>query len=182
MDGEKARVTVRRWIAEACERAVPSPRWPDFTARALDVFGPHPEVHDYVLWRFEPVTTLLRAMREEADPATKLVLIDVKDGWLGGCDRVAAAEALDGLILCAYDMMPLEVADLIRSARASLGPDKILGTGFRVFFPEMKDAADVAARAAAARHAGVDSINFYNYGLIPKARLDWVAEACRGSA
>jgi len=179
VDGEKARVTVRRWIAEACERAVPAPRWPDFPASGLDVFAAHPEVHAYVLWRFEPVTTLLQALREEADPATKLVLIDLKDGWLGGCDRAAAAQALDGLILCAYDMGPDQVADLIRAGRTALGPDKILGTGFRVFYPEMKGAADLAARAAAARRAGVDSINYYNYGLIPKARLDWVREACR---
>ncbi len=182
VDGEKARVTVRRWIAEACERAVPAPRWPDFPESALDVFARHPEVHEYVRWRFEPVTTLLQAMREETDPATKLVLIDLKDGWLGGCDIVAAAKALDGIILCAYDMRPDQVAGLVRSGRAALGPDKILGTAFRVFYPEMTGAADLAARAAAARRAGVDSINFYNYGLIPKARLDWVSEACRGSA
>lgn len=178
VDGEKARASVRRWIADACERAVPAPRWPDFPGSGLDVFAPHPEVHAYVLWRFEPVTTLLQALRDAADPATRLVLIDLKDGWLGGCDIAAAAKALDGVILCAYDMTPDRVADLIRAGRAELGPDKVLGAGFRVFYPEMTGAADLAARTAAARRAGVDGVNFYNYGLIPKARLDWVADAC----
>lgn len=179
VDGERARTTVRGWIAEACERPVPAPRWPDFPAAGLDVFRPHPEVDSYVRWRFEPVTSLLQEMRAAADPASRLVLIDLKDGWLGGCDIVQAAAALDGVILCAYDLEPAAVASLIETGRAATGPAKTIGTGFRVFYPEMTSAADLAARAAAARRAGVDSINFYNYGLIPKARLAWVAQACR---
>lgn len=179
VDGERARTTVRRWIAEACERPVPVPRWPDFPAAGIDVFRPHPEVDAYVRWRFEPVTSLLRELRDAADAASRLVLIDIKDDWLGGCDLVEAANALDGVILCAYDMMPAAVGELMAGGRTAIGPDKTLGTGFRVFYPEMTCAANLAARAAAARRAGVDTINFYNYGLIPKARLDWVLEACR---
>lgn len=181
VDGAAARATVRRWIAEACERPVPEPRWPDFPAAGLDVFRPFPEVEAFVRWRFEPVTSLLAELRDAADPASKLVLIDLKDGWLGGCDVAAAAEALDGVILCGYDMAPDAVFDLLAEGRATVGPDKLLGTGFRVFYPEMRGATDLADRAAAARRAGVESINFYNYGLIPKARLGWVAEACRAA-
>ena len=179
VDGERARETVRGWIAEACERPVPAPRWPDFPVAGLDVFRLYPEVDAYVRWRFEPVTSLLEEMRDTADPASHLVLIDLKDGWLGGCDIVKAAKAIDGVMLCAYDMEPAAVAGLIEGGRAATGSAKTLGTGFRVFYPEMTGAADLAARATAARRAGVDSINFYNYGLIPKARLGWVAEACR---
>ncbi|MCW6510935.1 hypothetical protein [Lichenifustis flavocetrariae] len=179
VDGEKARSTVRRWITDACERPVPAPRWPEFPVNGLDVFRSHPEVEAFVRWRFEPVTTLLRELRDAADPASRLVLIDLKDGWLGGCDIAEAAKALDGVILCAYDMDPATVSRTVSEGRRAVGPDKILGTGFRVFYPEMTSAADLAVRAAAAREAGVDSINFYNYGLIPKRRLEWVSEACR---
>ena len=181
VDGEKARTQVRHWIVETCERPVPAPRWPDFPAAGLDVFRPFPAVDAFVRWRFEPVTSLLAELRDAADPASRLVLIDLKDGWLGGCDVAAAAEALDGVMLCGYDMEPDAVFSLLADGRATVGPDKILGTGFRVFYPEMTGPADLAARAAAARRAGVDSINFYNYGLIPKARLGWVAEACRAA-
>ena len=179
VDGEKARVTVRRWIAESCARPVPDPRWPEFPAAGLAVFLPHPEVYDYVVWRSEPVISLLGILRAEAHPVTKLYLIDLKDGWLGGCDLAAVSAALDGVILCAYDMTPLEVAELIRDGRNAVGRDKFLGAGFRVFYPEMTGAADLISRVDETRQAGADGVNFYNYGLIPQARLDWVRQATR---
>ncbi len=177
VDGERARTTVKRWIAEACERELPAPRWPDFPAAGVDVFRPWPEVFAYAMWRFEPVTSLVAAIRAETDPATQVHLIDLKDGWLGGCDIGAAAAACDGVVLCAYDMSVPEVAGLIRSGREAVGPEKYLGTGFRVMVPEMTGAADLVGRARAAVEAGVDGIYFYNYGLIPRPRLDWIARA-----
>jgi hypothetical protein len=177
VDGEAARATVRGWIVETCERPIPAARWPDFPAAGLDVFRPHPEVHAYLRWRFEPVTSLIAEIRAEADPAVKVVLIDLKDGWLGGCDTVATAAVCDGLILCAYDMQPDQVSELIRYGRQAVGPDKFVGTGLRVFYPEVPGPEALAARTGAAVEAGADGINYYNYGLIPAARLDWVQAA-----
>ncbi len=177
VDGEKARATVKGWIVEACERAVPAARWAEFPQAGLDVFRPHPEVYDYAMWRFEPVTTLIAEIRAEADPATKVYLIDLENGWLGGCDPAAATAECDGLILCAYDKVPAEVSALIAEGRRAIGPDKFLGTGFRVFYPEMSSAEDLCLRSKAATEAGVESINYYNYGLIPAARLDWIGAA-----
>jgi hypothetical protein len=37
--------------------------------------------------------------------------------------------------------------------------------------------SELADRASAAVNAGADGINFYNYGLIPQKRLDWVRQA-----
>ncbi len=180
VDGEAARATVRGWIAAACERAVPRARWPDFPDAGLDVFGPHPEVDAFLRWRFEPVHSLIAEIRAEADPATRVYLIDLKNGWLGGCDAGGASAACDGLILCAYDMAPDRVAALIRAGRQAVGPDRFLGTGFRVFYPEVASPEDLAARSAAAVAAGAEGVNYYNYGLIPAARLDWVGQAVAG--
>jgi hypothetical protein len=134
-------------------------------------------VYEYLMWRFEPVTSLIAEIRARADAATKIVLIDLKDGWLGGCDLAEAVEACDGAILCAYWTPPREVADLIRAARGVVGADKYLGVGLRVFYPEMSNAAELAARATAAAEASADGVNFYNYGLVPEARLGWVRRA-----
>lgn len=177
VDGEKARATVKLWITEACERAIPASRWPEFLSAGLDVFQPHPEVYDFVKWRFEPVTSLIGEIRDHAAPSTKIYLIDLKEGWLGGCDVKAAAAACDGAIICGYDMTPDQVTELIAQNRTAVGPDRHLGTGFRVFYPEMRSPADLATRANAARKAGAQSINFYNYGLVPGARLNWVKHA-----
>jgi hypothetical protein len=173
IDFEEARRVARSFIAEACERATPSPRFADFPAAGAEAFRGHPALHGYLLWRFEPVTSLVAEIRQQADPATSVVVIDLKDGWLAGCDLSALGRACDGAILCAYDMEAEAVASLIRGGRRALGPNKFLGAGFRLFFPEMTGREAVAIRVAAAREGGVDGINFYNYGLVPAARLDW---------
>lgn len=177
IDAEAARGLVRTWIAEACARAVPVARWPDFAARGPDVFAAFGPVHDYVRWRFEPVTSLIAEIRAEADPATRVHLIASKDAWLGGCDLEAATAECDGALLCAYDMQPGDVSVLMAAGRRAVGPDAYLGSGFRVFYPEMRGADDLVARSIAAVESGADGINYYNYGLIPEARLDWVGAA-----
>ena len=177
VSGEAARSTVLRWIVEACERAVPHARWPAFPAGGLAVFEPYPEVDAYLRWRFEPVTSLIADIRADADPATRVHLIDLKDGWLGGCDPADTAAACDGLVLCAYGMEPDAVTALIRAGRQAVGPDKSLGAGFRVFYPEVPGPGQLAARSAAAAAAGADGLHYYNYGLIPEARLDWISRA-----
>ena len=177
VDGARARGTVKRWIVETCEREIPAPRWPDFPAGGLDVFKPHAEVYDYLMWRFEPVMSLIAEIRARADAATKVYLIDLKDAWLGGCDIGKLGAVCDGAILCAYSAPPQAIATLIEEGRRALGPDKYLGVGLRLFYPETPGAAELVARASAAVEASADGVNFYNYGLIPEPRLAWVRSA-----
>jgi hypothetical protein len=177
VDGKAARKLVAQWIVEACERAVPARRFPDFPAGGLDVFRPWPELDAYLTWRFEPVTSLVAELREVAHPATNVLVIDLKDGWLGGCDLAALGQVCDGAILCAYDMRPDDVASLVTAGRAALGAGKFLGTGYRLFYPEMAGPDVLVAKVKPARRPDVDGLNFYNYGLVPAARLDWVKAA-----
>ncbi|MDH4984192.1 hypothetical protein QEZ47_01160 [Aminobacter anthyllidis] len=177
VDGEAARRLVCEWIAETCERATPQPRFPDFPARGLDTFAPWPELHSFLGWRFEPVTSLVAELREVAHPATQIVVIDLKEGWLGGSDLASIGKACDGVILSAYGMEASEVPGLLATGRQALGPDKFLGTCYRLFYPEMSGPEVLAAKVAPALAADVDGINFYNYGLIPAARLDWIGAA-----
>ena len=74
-------------------------------------------------------------------------------------------------------MTPEAVGDVIRTGRALLGPDRFLGLALRVFYPEVDGPDILAARTKNAVDAGADGVNFYNYGLIPAKRLDWVREA-----
>jgi len=176
VDGAAARRTVRRWIVEMCERPVPAPRWPDFPAGGIGTFDDHPEVASFIAWRFEPVTSLAAEIRAAADPASRIHVLDIDDGWLSGCDLSALAAATDGATVCVYARPPERVAAGIGRARAAL-PDKTLRAGLRLFHPEVASADDVAARAVAAVRAGAEGLNFYNYGLVPAARLDWVRAA-----
>ncbi|PDT36353.1 hypothetical protein CO671_12010 [Rhizobium sp. M10] len=177
---ESARRTVARFIAELCERDVPERQFPDFPAAGIDAFRDHPDLHAYLAWRSEPVTSLIDEIKAAADPASRIVLIDLKNGWLGGVDLAAVGKLCDGAILCCYDMEPNSVGDVIRAGRAAIGPQKFLGVGLRVFYPEVTAPAVLAARAKAAVDAGADGVNFYNYGLIPAKRLDWVRASVDG--
>ncbi|TIM80615.1 MAG: hypothetical protein E5Y50_34965, partial [Mesorhizobium sp.] len=85
----------------------------------------------------EPVTSLVAELREVADPETRVLIIDLKDGWLGGCDLAALGKVCDGAILCAYDMQAGDVAGLMAAGRTALGAEKFLGAGYRLFYPEM---------------------------------------------
>ena len=174
VDGEAARAIVRTFVAEACERATPRPRFTQFPAGGIDTFEAVPALLDYARWRFEPVTSLVAEIRAEAHPDTSIVIIDLEDGWLGGADLAAIGRVCDGAILCAYDKTVDEVGALVRHGRNLLGPEKFLGTGFRLFYPEMRSATDVTTRIERALSEGADGFNMYNYGLVPAARLDWI--------
>jgi hypothetical protein len=177
VDAAAARRTVQQLIVEAAERAVPAPRWPDFTARGPDVFGAYPEVEAFVRWRFEPVISLVAAIRDAADPQSKIALIDVNDGWRSGSDLAALGRVCDGVVFCAYDRSPETLQADTAKVRAVLHHDTQLGVGMRLFHPEMRSADDIAARTLAAIRAGAGEIDYYNYGLVPAARLDWVRAA-----
>jgi hypothetical protein len=139
-------------------------------------------VADFIRWRFEPVTSLAADIRAAADPASRIHVLDIDDGWLSGCDLAALAAATDGATLCVYARPPAAVAEGVGRARAAVPAGRDLRAGLRLCHPEVASAADVAARAVAAVRAGAQGLNFYNYGLVPAARLDWVraaAEALR---
>jgi hypothetical protein len=138
------------------------------------VFRLFTEVHDYLMHRFEPVTSLIAELRDAAALATRLYLIDLKDGWLGGCDLEAIGKVCDGAILCAYGMTPEATQALMQHGRTTLGADKFVGAGFRVFYPEMPNAERLARVSGAALAGGAAGVNYYNYGLIPKKRLEWI--------
>ncbi len=177
VDAESARKIVAQWIVEACERETPNPRFPEFPAGGIDTFRLFPALHEFLLWRSEPVTSLVGEIKARAHPSSRIVLIDFAEGWLGGCDLKAIGEVCDGAILCVYALGPEEGAAVIREGRAALGPDKFLGAGFRLFNGEVGGAEGLKARVDACVGAGAEGLNFYNYGLIPAKRLDWIGAA-----
>jgi hypothetical protein len=178
VDGEAAREATRRLIEKRCEQAVFDPIWPDFTARGPSVFeADHPEIHAYALWRFEPVTSLVREIRDAVPARTKVYMIDIDGGWRFGCDMAAIGRECDGIVYCRYDKKAAELGPMVRQTAGILPEHSHLSVGMQVFTPNLDGPQDLAARVRAARAAGASGINFYNYGLIPHARLDWVRGA-----
>lgn len=175
IDAGTAQRTVRRWIEESAARETPTPRWPDFAQRGADVFRGHDEVEAFVHWRFEPVTSLIAEIRAAADPATRIEIID--EGWRSGFDLNMLGNLCDSVVFCAYDRTPAQVGADMAAVRSLLPPQCRLGAGLRLFHPEMTRAHDIVERTQAAIEAGATDLHYYNYGLVPAARLDWVRAA-----
>ncbi|HWI62206.1 MAG TPA: hypothetical protein VNT75_10245 [Symbiobacteriaceae bacterium] len=152
-------------IGAACERPVPSadavPGGPEGFAEPLA---------DFLRWRHRPVTSLLGEIREAAAPASQVYCLSGNPAraWQGGLDLQAAARALDGLVVLAYDQAPEQVAATVAAVRPLGG---YLSVGLRL--AGITGAAELQARIAAAERSGADGVNLYNYGLVPAARLAW---------
>ena len=70
---------------------------------------------------------------------------------------------------------------MIKAGRAALGPEKFLSAGFRLFNGEVGGADGLQALASdTCVEAGANALNFYNYGLVPAPRLDWIRAAVSG--
>lgn len=171
---EAARLQVRDLLDRAFAREVPCAQFPDFPARGLAAFDALPDLAAFLRWRTEPVTSLLAELR--AACPVPLWLIDHPAAWWGGVDRPALLPHVDGLVFCAYRTPAPEVGPLFAALRAEIGPAKGLVAGFWLFHPQVADRADLAARVAAAR-PHVSGTSFYNLGLVPPARLDWIRTA-----
>ena len=116
-------------------------------------------------------------IRAAADPGTSIEIIDINDGWRSGSDLAALGKICDGVLLCAYDRSAPAVGADVAAARKILPTQRPLGVGLRLFYPEMKSAGDIVERTLAATRAGATEMHYYNYGLVPAARLDWVRAA-----
>jgi hypothetical protein len=176
VDAAAARAAVADHLAAAFERDLPEPQVPEFAEKGFEAFDRWPALADYLRWRTEPVTSLVARIREAAHPDTQVLLIDAEASWKGGVDRAPAAAACDGLLYCAYFTPAERVGDELAAARAALEGGAILIAGFQLFHPEVADADDLVARATAAT-PHVDGVNFYNFGLVPRARLNWMRRA-----
>ncbi len=179
VDGGTAQQVVRRWLDAAFARELPHPQFPDFPAQGIAAFASYPAVYDYLVWRSEPVTSLVAEIKAGVPDGVRLLLIDFEASWWGGVDLAALAPHLGGILHCAYFTPVDRIAGMMAPVRRALGPAKTLIAGFQLFHPNVADRADLAARVAAAAPL-VDGFNFSNPGLVPPKRLDWIRTAVAG--
>lgn len=170
---ELARDAARRLIDAALARELPEAQFPGFPAKGPRAFADIPDLARYLDWRSEPVTSLIAEIRRAADPETRILLIDAEGSWRGGVDLDAVAAHCDGVVNCVYTTPTGEIASTLARARAALGPKKTIIAGLQMFHPEVSGRDDLRARVRAAA-AEADGVNFYNLGLVPAPRLEWM--------
>ena len=96
--------------------------------------------------------------------------------WLEGVDVAAVGTAVDGIEMCAYGPRELAVAD-VWNTRQRIGPDAALRCILRPASPDHADAASLRAGVRALEAIGIRDVAFYNLGLLPRGRLDWIRHA-----
>jgi hypothetical protein len=176
VNGQDARAAVRRLVEEASARVLPSSRWPDLSALGPAAIAEQPALRDYLLWRVEPIASLIQEIRAAANPGVQVRCVVVKDGWRCGEDLAAIARVCDGVVLRIHETVATQVwRDVDRVLKATAG--KPVFAALRLFFPELDGAARLAGKVGAAAEAGAAGLVFSDYGLVPAARLDWVRAA-----
>ncbi|OSQ55717.1 hypothetical protein MCRY_20080 [Marivita cryptomonadis] len=175
---EAARDKVKALLDAAFTRELPQQQFPGFPQQALDAFRDTPDLHAYLVWRTEPVASLISEIRAATHPGTQLLVIDAEGSWWGGVDLGRIAPHCDGVLYCVYTVPSPRIAPLLASVRKVIGPGKTLIAGFQLFYPEVASAADLRDRVTAAKDLA-DGFNFYNLGLVPAQRLPWIGAACR---
>lgn len=180
IDIDAARDWVRGELLQAFGRERPRRTFLDFPKLGLEAFAATP-LYELLLWRTTVVTSLVDEIRQDAHPDTQIVVISDSATWYAGLDLEKVAAACDGLLLCLYGE-PVETVAGLANTRKAIGPEKFLGTGFRLFHPEMAGPEALAELSRTAVAAGANGINYYNYGLVPATRLAWIGTATRGLA
>ncbi len=173
---EEARQEVARRLDLAFARELPQALGP--VPKSPQDFADHPALQAFLFWRPGQVAELLRGLKAACRAPTRLLLIDWEGSWAGGVDPNLCAPEVDGVLFCAYVQPPDRTALLLGEWRRHLGPGRSLVAGFQLFHPNVADAADLVARVGASRGLA-DGLNFYNLGLVPPARLAWMAQGLR---
>jgi hypothetical protein len=149
------------------------------------------ELAAYVERRTERVTELVRdvaaALADEGRPLTYVDItgalkgyadgrpvgaLAAHDAWRLGIDPAAISPLVDGYATLGYASDQRRIADDVRAYRTALGPDRELRVLLRPGLPDTRDAEHLAAKTRAARDAGADGVDFYNYGMTPLPALD----------
>ncbi len=174
IDAFAAQNDAQNLITQACNRETPEAQFPEFPKQKLECFKDHPALYAFLQWRTKAPTKVVQSIKEAAHPDSKIVIIEGENSWRDGVDIKAIAQACDGVILCAYTATAKEISEIITQARGILGSAKYLGLGTSLFYDHTPTKEHLSARINASVKAGADGINYYNYGLVPEARLDWI--------
>lgn len=139
-------------------------------------FVDDPEWTAFHRWRQSVVTSLVAEIRAALPKTTQLRVIPsvsrpTAGAWREGSDLKALALAGDGLEICAYEpdaeAVGLDVFDVRR--RIGVAP---LSAVIRTGFPDLGSGGQAVEAARHLTAAGVDALNFYNYGHMDRPSLN----------
>lgn len=130
----------------------------------------------YRAWQVDQEISLaeeVSAAIREVSPDTRIFHFAALDGSDADARLVATGDG----ILCGYASSD---ADATRRAKAARAFGKTIHGAIRAIAPDTVDPAILAPRVEAWRAAGMESVDVYNYGLMPGVMWDAIAIALTG--
>lgn len=179
IDITPAQSTVKGWIHEIVEREFPFNDDETFMKQGLDYFSESSEVHEYLHWRSNAVTSLAKEIQEVVPSQIKLYFLSLltpDKSWLFGIDFKEISNVNDGIVVCCYDTDIQSVGENMKRSNSVVSSSKELLTGLRLFYPE-HNKEELIKKVQVAKNNGSEGFIFYNYGLVPKKRINWIKEA-----
>ncbi len=181
IDGEGLRRRVMDLLTEAWRAGRPL-EGADGPTREAQRLIDDPEFVAYARLREDVVISLVAELRDTvhaSSPSTEIRLF----APLGrrehdGVTYAGLADVADAA-LAGYASSDAEAVLAATELREQMGGKRVYGR-LRAIAPDAVDPAQVPRRVAAWRQAGVDGVNFYNYGLMTLPMLHAIGEALRG--
>ena len=165
----RIRAAVDRYLDDDVE-----PSLDDWNADDRDLAGFH-------RWRCQVVTSLVAEIRAAVNPAVRVKVIATcqrphATAYLEGHDLVGLDAAGDGLELPLYQSTPEAVVADGAYVLARVPPVRT-SVILRPGYPDMASQGDLIAALNGLRAQGINDFAFYNFGMLRKANLEWLAVA-----
>jgi len=134
-------------------------------------------LREFLAWRGRRVAALIGEVRKAC--AGTLTAMRSGDPLMTGAETSQVAARCDGLIAQAYGADEAALERIAKQAAAETGAANRVTVGLNACAGYARDAASLVRNVGRAAGLGVGGVSFYNYGIIPPARLAWVQQAIR---
>ena len=149
--------------------------------RLMESVGKLCGMKEYLAMRCEKITELLAEAAEITRRKNMRldffgpVFAPVNLGVLEGIDLAGLDKYLDRYVLRIEEKEPARVEKEIRYALRYFQPEKIV-LSLRLLSRATPSRRNLRAKAGLAEKYGLAGCNFYNYGMVPLSRLNWLAD------
>lgn len=142
------------------------------------------------------VTTLAATVQEAIAPyGSQLVVMDMAgaakgyatgqptgpaapaSSWIAGLDPAAVGQAAGGLAAIGYAQDPARLAFDLAAYQQLLPATRQFAVALRPMAPDCTDPENLRAKIAVLRDQGVNWVDFYHYGFMQLAALEWICAA-----
>jgi hypothetical protein len=147
--------------------------------KAGDLIAADPELAAFARLRDASVTELVRSVVNAAQKPVRILAMG--DRHTTALDIAEVAPFVDSVEYLCYSPDPERLRHTIVTAEEETGSATKVGVGLQAYPPASPDSATLGKSVEVARICGAGLISFYNYGIMPKRNLSWIAQSL-GSA